>query len=58
MQCPEKTRAMIMMSRDNHHHHRTTIVQQGRQGKYGVHNFTEDGDVTEDVSDQVKDVDE
>ena len=36
---------MIMMSLD------TTIVQQG-QGEWRVHNFTEDGDVTGDVSDQ------
>ena len=54
MQCTEKTRAMIMMSLDYHHHHR--IVQQG-QGEGRVHNFTEDGDVTGDVSDQEKDVD-
>ena len=44
-----------MMSLDYHHHHR--IVQQG-QGEGRVHNFTEDGDVTGDVSDQEKDVDE
>ena len=47
-------KAMIMMSLDYHHHHR--IVQQG-QGEGRVHNFTEDGDVTGDVSDQEKDVD-
>ena len=41
-------KAMIMMSLDYHHHHR--IVQQG-QGEGRVHNFTEDGDVTGDVSD-------
>ena len=32
-------------------------MQQG-QGEWRVHNFTEDGDVTGDVSDQEKDVDE
>ena len=45
-----------MMSLD--YHHRTTIVHQGRQGEWRVHNFTEDGDVTGDISDQEKDVDE
>ena len=32
-------------------------MQQG-QGEWRVHNFTEDGDVTGDVSDQEKDFDE
>ena len=55
MQCTEKTRARpwlwwVLITT-------TTIVQQG-QGEWRVHNFTEDGDVTGDVSDQEKDVDE